>query len=303
MSLALLFPGQGAQHPKMLPWLLARPEAPPLQTLGASLGADWRTRLDDEHWLQVNTVAQPLLTALALAAWRVLAERLPRPVAIAGYSVGEVAAFAAAGVMDDAAALAFAVERAEAMSDCPAAAGTGLLALQGPRAGELAAQAKDLHLAIRIGADRVIVGGPRQALERQAAAWTAAGMRCTPLPISLASHTPALAGAADELALRLAVMPLQPPVTALVCNFTGTAVRQPAALAAALAGQVGSPVLWDDCMDSVAERQPRCVLEVGPGRTLAGMWEVRHPGIPVRSVDDFQQPEGVWRWVQQSLAD
>ena len=69
MSLALLLPGQGAQHAGMLPWLDTQPEAQPaLMALAAQLGNDWRGSLDDPAWLHANAVAQPLLTGIALAA-------------------------------------------------------------------------------------------------------------------------------------------------------------------------------------------------------------------------------------------
>ena len=303
MSLALLFPGQGAQHAAMLPWLQAQPEAAPaLQALAGVLGDDWRARLADGEWLHANAVAQPLLTAVCLAAWRVLAARLPAPVAVAGYSVGELAAFAAAGVFDDDTAVRLAVQRAQAMDSAVAGRHTGLLAVQGPHANALvlalAQSRRELAIAIRINPERVIVGGPVAVLDAGAADWGAAGLRCSRLPIGVASHTPEMAAAAAAFAARLAEARLRPARMPVVCNFTGAAGRTVAALGPALSGQIASTVRWDDCMDTLAERQPRCVLEVGPGAALAAMWRVRHPGIPVRSIDEFSGLEGVVRWVE-----
>ncbi|MEO6280114.1 acyltransferase domain-containing protein [Roseateles sp.] len=300
MALALLFPGQGAQHPQMLLWLDAQPEAAStLEALSAHLGRDWRDRLGDAAWLHANRVAQPLLTGLGIAAWQVLAARLPRPTVVAGYSVGELAAFAVAGVFDAATALDLATTRAQAMSDSVADRPTGLMAVQGPHALAEAQSATGLSVAIRIGAERAIVGGEVAALDAAAARWSSLGLRCTRLPIRVASHTPAMAAAAATFAQRLEAVVLRPAQSAVVCNFTGAASRNLAVLAPALAGQIASTVRWDDCMDSIAERGVRCVLEVGPGATLAAMWRERHPAIPVRSVDEFQGPEGVLRWVAQ----
>jgi [acyl-carrier-protein] S-malonyltransferase len=300
MGLGLLFPGQGAQHSQMLPWLEAQPGA--LSTLAAlarHLGPGWRESLSDPVWLHANVVAQQLMTGVSLAAWQVLAPQLPPPAVVAGYSVGELAAFAAAGVFDTATVLGLAAARAQAMNDSVAGRDTGLLAVQGPRALSLAEAA--LPIAIRIGAERVIVGGLGAELDSCAACWSAAGLRCTRLPIAIASHTPFMAAAAAAFATRLAGTELQAPRAAIVCNFTGTASRNTGALASALAGQIASTVRWDDCMDSVAERGVRCVLEVGPGSALAAMWRERHPDVPVRSVDEFQGPEGVLGWVHSQL--
>ena len=301
MGLALLFPGQGAQHPQMLPWLDTQPDArPTLEALARHLGPTWRDRLSDPDWLHANAVAQLLLTGVGIAAWQALAARLPQPTVVAGYSVGELAAFAAAGVFDAATALDLAAVRSQAMSDSVAGRDTGLLAVQGPNALRLAEAT--LPIAIRINAERVIVGGVAADLDAYATRWSAAGLRCTRLPIGIASHTPAMAVAAAAFARRLAAVDLQAPRITVVCNFTGAASRNPAALAAALAGQVASTVRWDDCMDSIAERGVRCVLEVGPGAALAAMWRERHPDIPVRSIDEFQRPEGVLDWVRRQLA-
>jgi [acyl-carrier-protein] S-malonyltransferase len=300
MTLALLFPGQGAQHPQMLPWLQAQPEAAAtLQALNAHLGRDWRGGLGDPAWLHANRVAQLLLTGVGIATWQALAAHLPRPAVVAGYSVGELAAFAVAGVFDAAAALDLAAVRAQAMSDSVSGQPTGLMAVQGPHALAEAQSAKGLSVAIRIGTERAIVGGSTAALDAAAARWGAVGLRCTRLPIGVASHTPAMVAAAEAFARRLAAADLHPAQAAVVCNFSGAASRNLAVLVPALAAQIASTVRWDDCMDSIAERGVRCVLEVGPGATLAAMWRERHPAIPVRSVDEFQGPEGVLRWVAQ----
>jgi [acyl-carrier-protein] S-malonyltransferase len=79
-------------------------------------------------------------------------------------------------------------------------------------------------------------------------------------------------------------------------------VRHVTDLRRALAQQIATTVLWDRCMDTMAERGVRCVLEVGPGSALSRLWQARHPDIPARSIDEFEQPAGVARWVAQRAA-
>jgi [acyl-carrier-protein] S-malonyltransferase len=300
MSLALLFAGQGTQHADMLPWLDGCAEAAPiLAAMAAHIGADWRSRLADPEWAQDNAVAQPLLTGLGLAAWQVLAPRLPAPAVIAGYSVGELAAYCAAGVFDAAQALALAVDRAAAMDRSVAGLETGLLSVQGADAPAVraACERHGVAVALELAADRVVLGGLTRALAQAAQALAAAGAHCKPLPVRLASHTPWMAAAADAFEARLSEVPMARPTAVLVCNPSGAAERDPPRLRHLLARQIASPVRWSTCMDTLAERRVRCVLEVGGGQALAKLWRERHPDVPARSVDEFRSPQAIARWV------
>lgn len=317
MSLALLFPGQGSQAPGMLSWLDAdgrgdptdaadEVDDTPLASMAAILGADWRARLaDDPGWSARNAVAQPLVTGVCLAAWAHLAPLLPAPTVVAGYSVGELAAFSAAGVFGPATALALAVQRAAVMDGCAAASGTGLLFVGDARSGlvDSLCQRHDLAVAIRIDPARAVLGGLRGGLARAAKDAAAAGAHADLLPIAVASHTRWLAEAVAPFAAALAAAPFAAPTSRLICNFDGTGRRSPNDLRQALAGQLAAPVPWDRCMDAVAERRVRCVLEVGPGNALSRWWNARHPGVAARSVDDFHAPEAVADWVTRTLDD
>ena len=319
MGLGLLFPGQGTQHVGTLPWLeTGDPPKRVLAGMAAVLGADWRVRLNDPAWSRRNAVAQPLLTGLCLAAWEALAPLLPAPRVVAGYSVGELAAFSAAGVFTAEVALRLAQQRAERMDACVQGQDTGLLAVTGftgaagvmgvtgvtgdtPDAVDALCRQHGLALAIRIGPDRCVLGGPGAALAAAARQAEAAGATGTRLAVAIASHTPWLAGAVPSFAGVLVGEVFDRPQAALVCNHGAGVLRRPDDLRQALAGQIASTLRWDLCMDTVAERGPVCLLEVGPGNTLARMWRVRHPAIPVRSLDDFHSPQAVADWVAKTL--
>lgn len=304
MSLALLFAGQGTQHAAMLPWLEACPDAAPaLMRVNAQLGTDWRSRLAEPAWAQCNAVAQPLLTGLSLAAWQGLSTSLPAPAVVAGYSVGELAAFCAAGVFGMADAMALAVDRAAAMDRSAAGLDTGLLSVQGLDAIALQAACARYHLslAIRLATDRAVLGGLSESLVAAEQGLSAAGARCTRLPVKVASHSPWMSAAAVEFEARLSAVTLSSPRSTLVCNASGAAEREPGRLRQLLARQIAAPVLWDDCMDAIAERRVRCVLEVGAGQALTKLWRERHPDIPVRSADEFRSAQAIIRWVNTAL--
>ena len=305
MSLALLFPGQGTQHPAMLDWLDQRPEAAAtLALMAAQIGRDWRARSSDAPWANGNRVAQCLLTGLGLAAWQCLAARLPSPSVIAGYSVGELAAFGAAGVFDTTVALGLARERADAMERSVGGSDTGLLAVAGVGSDAIARVCGryGLAVAIELAADRSVLGGLSTPLDEAALVMTRAGYRCQRLAVGVASHTPWMAAAAADFAQHLRDVPFAPVGATLVCNLTGQAVRGEPALRSALAGQLAHPLRWSCCMETIAQRLPRCVLEVGPGSTLSKLWNERYPHVPARSVDEFRGPDAITAWVTGTLA-
>lgn len=303
MSYALLFSGQGTQHPEMLPWL---GDTPLVRATCRRLGVDdWRAALAEPGWATRNLHAQLLLTGLGLAAWRELAPGLPPPAAVAGYSVGEMAAWAAAGVYDDETALRLAAQRAEAMDTGAAIAKGGLVAVTGlPDARLQALRAETgTELAIDNGPGSAVCGGPVEGLDALEAAATAEGARCTRLRIGVASHTSAMAGARQAFAAVLAATPFARPATVLVANADGRRVRDAATARDALAAQLSTTVQWRACMALLLERQPRCVVEIGPGQALARLWQAQAPDdVPARSCDDFRSAQALVQWVRRCCA-
>ena len=154
-----------------------------------------------------------------------------------------------------------------------------------------------LAVAIRMGERRCIVGGSRLALAEAAAALAARGVTARPLCVRVPSHTPALRPAVPVFAQALAQARWHAPRVAWVAGITGAVVREPAQVRQALAEQIATTIRWDACMDTVAERRPGAVLEVGPGTTLTRLWRERHPAIPARSCDEFASAREALDWL------
>jgi [acyl-carrier-protein] S-malonyltransferase len=298
MTFALLFSGQGTQHPAMLPWLA---DDERVAEMCVRLGVDdWRRRLEDPAWAANNANAQTLLTGLALAAWGQLAPMLPPPAEVAGYSVGELAAFSAAGVFDSATATALAPARAAAMDASAARVPGGLLAINGLAESALERLLIEtaLAIAIRNGVESVVLGGPVAALEQAQGIATAEGGQCTRLRVNVASHTPWMREAAQAFAAgTLSQVPFQSPRIVLFSN-AGDRIRDASAARTALAAQIAQTVRWDECMENVAARQVDCVLEIGPGQALTRMWNQRYPAIPARACDDFRSAAAIANWLR-----
>ncbi|MCX7278434.1 MAG: acyltransferase domain-containing protein [Burkholderiales bacterium] len=300
MSFALVFSGQGMQHPGMLPWLATDAL---VQRTCAQLGVlDWRHQLQDLGWAAQNTAAQCLLTGLGLAAWQQLAPELPPPAAVAGYSVGELAAFSAAGVFSAETALDLARDRAAAMDRCALQTPGGLLAVSGLSSAAIDKLCKGtgIAIAIRNGQDSVVLGGPHALLARAEEAAIQQGAYCTLLRVSIPSHTPWMRAAADSFAHTLTKLPLQRPRIVLFSNAEDR-VLDAAQAQRALARQIAQTVRWDECMDNLYARGVRCVLEVGPGQALARIWNQRYPDVPARACDDFRTALAVIQWIQSHI--
>jgi [acyl-carrier-protein] S-malonyltransferase len=297
MSLALLFPGQGVQHADMLAWVDAEPLAQPaLKALSSRLCGDWRQRLADPDWATANRHAQPLLTGLSLAAWACLAPHLPRPDAVLGYSVGELPAASAAGAFGIDEALELASLRAQAMDEAAGSEPAGLIAVHGP-----VDERFGLDLAIDLGPDRAILGGSLADIDKATPSLLARGAEVKPLAIRVASHTPRMATAVHAFAAHLAPRRWKPLTSPFIANLDGAELRRPDTLQHALSEQIAHTVQWRLAMATLAERRPRCVLEVGPGTTLSRLWAAQHPDVPVRSVDEFRSAEAVVGWAQRAL--
>ena len=304
MGLAVLFPGQGTQHAGMLPWLESRAhDTPALRIMQARLGPHWRDQMRDPHWSGRNDIAQCLLTGAGLSAWAVMQDMLPAPVAMAGLSVGEVAALCAAGACTVEQTMSLVERRAALMDTAVQGRDTGLLSVSDGPAGlvERLCLRHGLSVAIRMGPARSVLGGPRDSLRAAEIDALQDGARCQTLAVSLASHTPWMDAAVAPMAQLLQDLAVTPPRTTLICNWTGDAVHRPDELRQAVSCQLAATVQWEHCMDTLAERGVCCVLEIGPGNSLANAWNQRQGDIPARSLDDFRQPESAAAWVAAAL--
>ncbi len=302
MSYALVFSGQGTQGPGMLPWLESVPACQPvLAAMAEWTGRDWRDGLADAPRRSRNTFAQPLITGTALAAWAALASALDeRPAAVAGYSVGELAAYACAGVFTVQTAIALAVQRASLMDAAVLGLDTGLLSVSGLGVAQVLQAQPALECAIEIGADQGIYAGEVSALTAGEHALTAQGALCKRLEVRVASHSHWMASAAMGFAAQLEAMSFARPHAALVLNATGASSRDPQTLRRALSAQIDHTVQWSACMDALAEQGVACVIEVGAGSTLSKMWNQRHPEIPARSLEEFRDVAGAARWMERN---
>jgi [acyl-carrier-protein] S-malonyltransferase len=294
--LLVLCPGQGAQHAGMFD--LARTSA---------AGRDFLDRcglVPDPATMFENRLAQPLIVAASLAMWEALRERVPAPSLAAGYSIGEVTAYAVAGALDPLEAVGVAARRASLMDDeARAHPGQAMAAIGGvtlERAREAATQA-GFEIAIVTGEDSFIAGGRSGALGTLESAMHGIGGRFQPLPVAVASHTSLMAGAVAPFASVLDAASFVSPACPVLAGIDASRIPGKQDAVQALSRQLAQSIQWSACMDAAAEAGVTVALELGPGAALARMLQVRHPHIACRSAADFRSLDGIVAWLDRQL--
>lgn len=278
------------------PWLDLDGFAARLDWASAITGIDLRlagTR-GSEAEIRDTAVAQPLLVATGLAA-AAAAGLLPDPAPpmglLAGHSVGEITAAALAGALSNETALAFVAARGRAMASAAAASPTGMIALLGGEATEVAAalERHGLTAANVNGAGQVVAAGPIAALEALAAD-PPPKTRLRRLAVAGAFHTDAMAPARRELDQSCAAAPVADPRCALLSNRDGALVSSGVQLRRRLIDQVSAPVRWDACLASMADLGVSAVIELPPAGTLTALIRRALPDVetlPLRTPEDL----------------
>jgi len=260
--------------------------------------------VSDGTALFTNRVAQPAIVAATLAMWAALRETVPTPALVAGYSIGELAAYGVASALAPLDAVRLAVERAQLMDACldPDAA-QGMVAVSGipTVAIEPLLQRFGFYRAIVTGEDTLVAGGPAAQREALAEAAAAAGARATVLPVEVASHTPLLQGAVAPFAKVLARQDWRAPAFPVLAGISAEKVDDARPATHVLSHQIAEPIRWMDCMDAAAEAGITVALELGPGTALAKMLQSRNPNIACRSVTEFRSLDGIRSWLGRQL--
>jgi [acyl-carrier-protein] S-malonyltransferase len=233
--------------------------------------------------LTLTENAQPALMAVSLAAMRVLEAEagldLARDAAfVAGHSLGEYSALAAAGsitVADTARLLRIRGKAMQAAVPVGAGAMAALIGLEFEAACAVAAEAAQGEVAQAAndnGGGQVVVSGNKAAVERAIEIAKAKGAkRAMLLPVSAPFHCALMQPAADAMAQALAKVSVKPPAVPLVANVLARAVTDPAEIVKSLVAQVTGTVRWRECVAYMAANGVTSFYEVGAGKVLSGL--------------------------------
>ena len=233
-----------------------------------------------------TAVTQPLVVATTLLAHEELARRgLPAETVVAGHSVGEIAAYAIAGVISADDAVRLAAVRGSEMAKACALEPTGMSAVLGGDEDEVLARLEALELipANRNAAGQIVAAGAITALEKLAED-PPAKARVRQLATAGAFHTHYMGSALDGYAAAAAEVSAAEPTTTLLSNVDGRPVASAADAMDKLVAQLTRPVRWDLCMRTIGELGTTAIVEFPPAGTLTGIAKRELRGVATHAV-------------------
>jgi [acyl-carrier-protein] S-malonyltransferase len=287
MAVAFVFPGQGSQAVGMGKALADAFE--PARRAFEEVDEALAEPLSQTIWngpadkLILTENAQPALMAVSLAVTRVLEAEAGLDLArdakfVAGHSLGEYSALAAAGAFSIADAARLLRIRGRAMQQAvPVGAGAmaALIGVEVAAAESIAAEAAgagECAAANDNGGGQVVLSGDKAAVERAVEIAKARGVkRAMMLPVSAPFHCALMQPAADAMAEALGKIAIKPPRVPLVANVLARAITEPADIVRALVEQVTGTVRWRESALYMAGNGVTTFYEVGAGRVLSGL--------------------------------
>ncbi|MFO8008596.1 MAG: ACP S-malonyltransferase [Candidatus Brocadiia bacterium] len=304
-SIALLFPGQGAQAVGMGKDLAEA--SPAAQAVFEMADAELGIALSRLCWdgppeeLSRSDMAQPAILTASVAALHALREAagdLPPVAAGAGLSLGEYSALVAAGALAFRQAVKLVRARGQFMQDaCEENPGTmySILGMDDESVEQACADAGEGVWPANYNCPgQLVISGRKSAAARAARLCEERGARrAIQLKVAGAFHTPLMQSAADRLAPELERTDFAEPEFPVVANVTARPVREPDEIRRLLVEQVVSPVRWADGMRRVISQGVDEFYEVGPGTVLQGLLRRIDRDQACRSVSDPEQVRSI----------
>jgi [acyl-carrier-protein] S-malonyltransferase len=244
-----------------------------------------------------TAVTQPLVVAATLLAHEELTKRgllFGKDTVVAGHSVGEIAAYAIAGVISADDAIMLAATRGAEMAKACALEPTGMSAVLGGEEAEVLARLEQLDLvpANRNAAGQIVAAGSLAALDKLAED-PPAKARVRQLATAGAFHTHYMASATDAYSAAAEAVTLVEPATKLLSNADGQPVTSAADAMSKLVSQLTRPVRWDLCTETMRQHNVTAIVEFPAAGTLTGIAKRELRGVPTHAVKSPADLDGL----------
>jgi [acyl-carrier-protein] S-malonyltransferase len=279
--IAVLFPGQGSQFIGMAKeFLESDQEAEMIMDLADSISSVPLRKLCLEGPMEELTKAvylQPALTAVNLVCWQAVKNAGIRPKCFAGHSLGEYSALCAAGVLEVEDTLKLVTERGR-LSEREGQKNPGgmqaILGLTLKEVEEILAAFPDnslVTIANHNSEKQIVVSGYHETLASLEGVVSDKGGKAITLNVSVANHSPLVAGAIPDFEKIMADISFNPPEIPVLYNVTAAEEREPAAIRTIMSKQIASRVRWFEIISSLVDRGITDFIEVGPKKILSGL--------------------------------
>jgi [acyl-carrier-protein] S-malonyltransferase len=298
--IALLFPGQGAQRPGMGRRLYERYPAAQRAFQRAEKILDMPVRRlcfeGPESELNRTENIQPCVMTVCWAAYEIWRESygMEQVRVMAGHSLGEFTALAAAGSVSWEMALLLVQERGRIMAEASRTQPGGMLAIVGLNEQQVeairleASRRGRLYLANRNADVQFVLSGELPAVEEaQRLALAAAARRALILTVPLPAHSPLMEAAGAAFRAVLDRLPIEMPQLPILANASGQAIASLSDLRQELGNHLLRPVDWARTMVSLRAMQVTTVVELGPGRVLASLAAKHIPGVDTWNAEEL----------------
>ncbi len=299
MKAVILFPGQGAQKVGMGKDLYDTCPAARemMDKADAALGFELTKIMFEgpDAELTRTCYCQPALYLHGLALYKELCNRIAiEPVAAAGLSLGEFTAHAAAGTFCMEEGLKLVQKRGAYMEEACQAAPSTMAAMIGGSDDAVQALANDcdIDVANYNCPGQTVVSGSVEGVDKAVAGAKAAGFKLAKkLNVAGAYHSRFMKSAQEKLLPELEAVNMQMPSVPVYCNYEARPVKDTADVRAMLGAQVCGSVRWAACMQDLVDKGERLFIEMGPGKTLAGMMGRICKDATVISIEDVASLE------------
>lgn len=306
MKSAFVFSGQGAQYVGMGKELVenfSEAEAVFVEAQGV-LDFDLKELcfFGPQEELTRTEVTQPAMLAVSMAAFEVLRFKGFEPDYVAGHSLGEYTALAAAEVFSTKDALKLVSQRGKWMAEAvpqgqgAMAAVLGMTPQEVQLVCEAASQAGTVVPANYNSPGQIVISGSAKAVEEAGKiALERGAKRVLPLAVSGPFHSPLMSQVSDKLSQLLNTVAMEAPKYGFVANVSARSFSEPPEIRQGLAEQVRAPVLWQQSIEYLISKGVSVFVEVGPGKVLRGLIKKIDSKVTILNVEDLKSLEDTYR--------
>ncbi len=298
-KIAIVFPGQASQYVGMGKDLYeAKPEVRKLYELASDEIGEDIAKLSfegPEETLKRTRFTQPAILLHSLAVLAIMKDDLPKANYTAGHSLGEYGALALAGVMSVEEAIKSVVKRASLMEEaCQMKKGTmaAVMGLDESKVREICETASSKGVVVPANFNsyiQIVISGSVEGVEEAVnLAKEAGAKRVMMIPVGGAFHSPLMEPARDGMKEYLSDMALNKPNIPVVPNVTAKAEYDAVVIKELLVEQLTSPVLWHQTMQYFQASDVDTLIEIGPGKVLAGLAKRELKGAKLHNIDKLE---------------